>query len=73
MNVGIHNRRDAMEFQSIGKYIIKSPIYQAKKFSNDLEQNETLCEIKKCFFHHWALKESPAEFRVELNVNNTFF
>ena len=29
-NVGIHSRRDAAEYQSIGKYIIKSPTYRPK-------------------------------------------
>ena len=58
-NAGIHNRRDAMEYQSIGKYIVKSPTYKPKEMAAGtfcLDSNETICRIKKNFFHHWAFQ-----------------
>jgi len=29
-NVGLHYRRDAMEYQSIGRFVVKSPTYRPK-------------------------------------------
>ncbi|CAK87623.1 unnamed protein product (macronuclear) [Paramecium tetraurelia] len=62
-NIGLHNRRDAMEYQSIGKYIVKSPTYKPKQ--NMLaNQNEMICQIKKQFLHHWLFRGVAMEFAI---------
>jgi hypothetical protein len=72
-NAGIHNRRDAMEYQSIGKYIVKSPTYKPREPSSltlCLDANETVCRIKKNYYHHWAFQDIDPQFVVPLNVPN---
>ncbi|CAD8072802.1 unnamed protein product [Paramecium primaurelia] len=63
-NIGIHHRRDAMEFQSIGKYVVKSPAYKPKQpmLSN---QTEMTCIIKKPFLHYWLFKDVNIEFQIK--------
>ncbi|CAD8103675.1 unnamed protein product [Paramecium primaurelia] len=63
-NIGIHHRRDAMEYQSIGKYIVKSPAYKPKQpmLSN---QTEMTCIIKKPFLHYWLFTDVNLEFQIK--------
>ncbi|CAD8071905.1 unnamed protein product [Paramecium sonneborni] len=63
-NVGIHHRRDAMEYQSIGKFVVKSPTYKPKQqmLSN---QTEMTCIIKKQFLNHWLFKNVSMEFTIK--------
>ncbi|CAK79628.1 unnamed protein product (macronuclear) [Paramecium tetraurelia] len=63
-NIGIHHRRDAMEYQSIGKYVVKSPAYKPKQvmLSN---QTEMTCIIKKPFLHYWLFKDVNIEFSIK--------
>ncbi|CAD8173936.1 unnamed protein product [Paramecium octaurelia] len=63
-NIGIHHRRDAMEYQSIGKYVVKSPAYKPKQamLSN---QTEMTCIIKKPFLHYWLFKDVNIEFQIK--------
>ncbi|CAD8153800.1 unnamed protein product [Paramecium pentaurelia] len=63
-NIGIHHRRDAMEYQSIGKYIVKSPAYKPKQtmLSN---QTEMTCIIKKPFLHYWLFTDVNIEFQIK--------
>lgn len=63
VNVGIHCRRDAMEFQSIGRYVVKSPTYRPKQQQIDYEN---MCVIRKPFLHHWLFKNVNQEFSVNL-------
>ncbi|CAD8124286.1 unnamed protein product [Paramecium sonneborni] len=64
-NTGLHNRRDAMEYQSIGRFVVKSPTYKPKQ--NILaNQNDMFCSIKKQFLHHWLFKGVQMEFSVNL-------
>jgi hypothetical protein len=64
-NIGLHNRRDAMEFQSIGRFVVKSPIYKPKQNILSL-QSDMYCSIKKQFLHHWLFKDIAMEFPVNL-------
>ncbi|CAD8051399.1 unnamed protein product [Paramecium primaurelia] len=63
-NVGIHHRRDAMEYQSIGKFVVKSPTYKPKQqmLSN---QTEMTCIIKKQFLNFWLFKDVQMEFSIK--------
>ncbi|CAD8065198.1 unnamed protein product [Paramecium sonneborni] len=63
-NVGIHHRRDAMEYQSIGKFVVKSPTYKPKQqmLSN---QTEMTCIIKKQFLNYWLFKDVSMEFSIK--------
>ncbi|CAD8065941.1 unnamed protein product [Paramecium sonneborni] len=63
-NIGIHHRRDAMEYQSIGKYVVKSPAYKPKQ-PMLCNQTEMTCIIKKPFLHYWLFKDVKIEFQIK--------
>ncbi|KAL4441119.1 hypothetical protein ABPG74_002069 [Tetrahymena malaccensis] len=71
-NCGLHFRRSAQEFQSIGKYILKAPIYKATSQNVQIilpiksNKNEEVCSIKKVYYHHWLFQGMDTEFLVEL-------
>lgn len=56
-NCGLHYRRSAQEFQSLGKYILKAPIYKAQTVHKEKYQlyrsrkYEETCQIKKIHLH----------------------
>ena len=69
VNVGIHHRRAAEAFDSLGKYIIKQPVYKPKPlFDNNMHYlsstNEDFCTIKKVYLQHWALQGIEFEFKM---------
>ncbi|EGR31050.1 hypothetical protein IMG5_118860 [Ichthyophthirius multifiliis] len=71
-NCGLHYRRSAQEFQSIGKFIVKAPVYKAntqhkEKYTLYKSRNdECMCVIKKMYMHHWAFQGMDDEFIIPL-------
>ena len=71
-NVGLHHRRSAEEYQTLGKYIVKAPIYRPKKINELVEiykakTTETIIYIKKNYMNHWSVKGIyPFEFKAQL-------
>lgn len=77
-NAGIHQRRAAQEYQSIGKFIIKSPTYKPKQqiqleskgvdgvwLENLIQSlNEEVCSVKNSAMQHYVFKDIPKEFIV---------
>ncbi len=69
MNAGLHNAKAAESFDSLGKYVIKTPAYKPKTsedytlsyISKDVED---ICSIKKVYLQHWILQGLPFEFKV---------
>jgi len=69
MNAGLHNAKAAQSFDSLGKYVIKTPAYKPKNsedytlsyISKDIED---ICSIKKIYLQHWILQGLPFEFKV---------
>lgn len=71
-NVGLHHRRSAEEYQTLGRYILKAPIYRPKKLTELVEiykakTTESIVYIKKNYMNHWAIKDIyPLEFKAQL-------
>ena len=68
-NVGIHYEKAAQEYQSLGRYIIKAPVYHARSIRPDrslyLSRNtEAICYLKKIYLQHWAVQGLEMEFKV---------
>ena len=68
-NAGIHSNRSAQTFNTIGKYMIKAPVYKPQprldKFGVFLQRNyETICSIKKIHIQNWVLRDVEMEFVV---------
>lgn len=66
-NVGLHYKRAAMEYNTIGKYIIKSPVYQPKRLNAEnvvLENHEVVCIVKKHMCGHWLFQGCEPDFIV---------
>ncbi|KRX08132.1 hypothetical protein PPERSA_01677 [Pseudocohnilembus persalinus] len=69
---GIHYRRSAEEFQSVGKYILKAPVHKANIGHKEKYQvyrsrtYEDYCQIKKIHLHHWVFEGMQTEFLVPL-------
>ena len=68
-NAGIHSNRSAQTFNTIGKYMIKAPVYKPQprmdKFGVFLQRNyETIVSIKKIHIQNWVLKDVDMEFVV---------
>lgn len=74
MNVGLHHAKAAQSFDSVGKFIIKTPTYKPKArgdhsltyVSKDIED---ICSIKKLYLQHWVLQALPSEFKVPAKNN----
>lgn len=66
-NVGLHYKRAALEFNSIGKYVVKSPVYVPKKLNEDIvvrDMNEVVCRLKKHISGHWLFQGCDPDFVV---------
>ena len=66
-NVGLHYKRAALEFNSIGKYVVKSPVYVPKKLNEDTvvrDMNEVVCRLKKHISGHWLFQGCDPDFVV---------
>ena len=68
-NAGLHSNKAAQAFNSIGKYMIKAPVYKPQprldKYSAFLQRNyETYASIKKIHLQHWAMIGAETEFVV---------
>lgn len=74
-NVGLHYRKAAQEFQSIGKYILKAPVYKPRDSSmggqslHKNKSNETITSVKKVYYHHWAFQDVASKFLSPLENN----
>ncbi|CAD8121629.1 unnamed protein product [Paramecium sonneborni] len=69
LNVGIHLRSAAQEFQSIGKYVVKAPIYKPKQMGSFISKNkntETVVSIRNVYLQHWAFKDIESRFLAPL-------
>ncbi|CAD8196616.1 unnamed protein product [Paramecium octaurelia] len=69
LNVGIHLRSAAQEFQSIGRYVVKAPIYKPKQNGSFLSKNkntETVVSIRNVYLQHWAFKDIESRFLAPL-------
>ena len=72
INVGIHHRRAAEAFDSIGKYVLKQPVYKPKPLVESpityvSKSDEELCTIKKIHLGHWAFTGMPSDFKIPFN------
>lgn len=68
-NAGLHSNRAVQVFNSIGKYMIKAPIYKPQprldKYGLFLQRNyENFCFLKKIHIQHWLLQDVEIEFVV---------
>lgn len=68
-NIGLHYQRAAHEYNTIGKYVVKAPVYHPKSFNsanqfNFTESTETLCILKKHEYGHWLFEDVSPEFVV---------
>lgn len=70
-NIGMHHSRTAQEFNTLGKFVIKTPIYRPKKSIHDSEKAtvfdenvERKCYIKKIYLNHWLFHNCDMEFVV---------
>ena len=68
-NVGIHYEKTAQEYHSLGKYIIKAPIYRPKNLNDDknvftTRKTESVCFIKKNYCNHWLFDSIEKEFLI---------
>ena len=69
MNVGIHYVKAAQTFDSLGKYVVNTPIYkprvvEGKSLSYISKVDEDICFTKKVYLQHWAIAELPSDFVV---------
>lgn len=69
VNAGIHYRRAAESFDSIGKYVLKQPVYKPKPMIESplsyLSKNdEEFCTVKKFYIGHWVFAEMKTEFKI---------
>jgi hypothetical protein len=67
----MHHSRTAQEFNTLGKFVIKTPIYRPKKFIHNSEKTdiydenvETKCYLKKMYLSHWLFNNCDMEFVV---------
>ena len=63
----MHYKKAAQSFGSVGKFIIKTPVYKPKQLkevaSSYLSKNtEDYCNLKKLYLQHWALQDMEMEF-----------
>lgn len=67
-NAGMHYRRAAEEFKTIGKYIMKAPQYKVQRMKelDDLyvSENEVICSLRKNQMHCHLFQSIPFEFVV---------
>lgn len=68
-NVGIHYEKTVQEYHSIGKYILKVPIYRLKNLNDDknvftTRKTESVCFIKKHHISHWLFEKVEKEFLI---------
>jgi len=67
-NVGLHYVRAAQAFDSLGKFIIKTPVYKPKAMKEitpnylSNKHTEDFCYLKKIYMQHWALQGLDFEF-----------
>eukprot|EP01017_Pseudomicrothorax_dubius_P028856 TRINITY_DN3459_c0_g3_i2.p1 TRINITY_DN3459_c0_g3~~TRINITY_DN3459_c0_g3_i2.p1 ORF type:complete len:607 (-),score=80.43 TRINITY_DN3459_c0_g3_i2:39-1859(-) len=71
-NAGIHYRKAAETFNSLGRFVIKVPTYRPKPSFGDSnlyisKNTETICSIKKVYIQHWLVKGVDSEFLVPSN------
>ncbi|CAD8200721.1 unnamed protein product [Paramecium octaurelia] len=68
-NAGLHSRRAAEEFKTIGKYIVKAPQYKVSRMK-EIDQpyiskeNEIVCSLRKNSMHNYLFNGLPFEFVV---------
>ncbi|CAK93693.1 unnamed protein product (macronuclear) [Paramecium tetraurelia] len=68
-NAGLHSRRAAEEFKTIGKYIVKAPQYKVQRMK-EIDQlyvskeNEVVCSLRKNSMHNYLFYDLPFEFVV---------
>ncbi|CAD8115459.1 unnamed protein product [Paramecium primaurelia] len=68
-NAGLHSRRSAEEFKTIGKYIVKAPQYKVSRMK-EIDQlyfskeTEIVCSLRKNSMHNYLFNGLPFEFVV---------
>jgi hypothetical protein len=68
-NIGLHYKKAAQGFESLGKFIVKCPVYKSKQMKEVMgaylsKNTEDFCYLKKIYLQHWALTEMEMEFVV---------
>lgn len=68
-NAGIHYEKTVQEYHSLGKYILKAPIYRPKNLNDDknvftTRKTESVCYIKKNHISHWLFDQVEKEFLI---------
>ncbi|KAL4474419.1 hypothetical protein ABPG72_007818 [Tetrahymena utriculariae] len=67
INTGFHNTLAAQTYSTIGKFLVKAPIYRPKNniessnISNQYasKNTESICYVKKYYILHWAFQDLP--------------
>ena len=66
-NVGLHLRKSAEAFGSMGTYFKKAKLYRIKPIKEmedySLSIDETMCYLKKAYVQHWLLRGLKMEFK----------
>lgn len=67
MNCGLHYKKAAQAYDSIGKFVVNTQVYKAKVFEDNpmsylSKSDEDFCYTKKMYQQHWAISELPSEF-----------
>lgn len=68
-NAGIHYEKTVQEYHSLGKYILKAPIYRTKNLNDDknvftTRKTESVCYIKKNHINHFLFEQVEKEFLI---------
>jgi hypothetical protein len=75
-NIGLHSKKAAKEIQTLGKFNLHVPQKKANEQkgmrTGDMlksKPSDVVCRIRKGFSNHWALKNLPSEFFVDLETD----
>lgn len=65
-NIGMHNKKAVNRFDSIGKYVLHTPIYRPKAVERinltKARKSESIVYVRKVYLQHWAMSEIDYEF-----------
>lgn len=75
-NIGLHSKKAAKEFQTLGKFNLNIPQKKANEQigmrTGDMlksKPTDVICRIRRGYSNHWALKNVPSEFFVDLQTD----
>lgn len=72
-NAGLHYHKAAQQYITIGKYVLKSPVFHPKsQISSQMYINsrqETICYVKNQYLNHWLLSGLSHSFKIPIFNN----